>query len=186
MYSVKQIKPGVAILMNGEPFICTKSVFSKQARQGGNNKCTLKNLKTGANIQHTFSGNDKMEPADLAKARCQYLYNDGTHFHFMHNETYEQFEINAEMVGDQKDYMVENSEASILFFEDNPIGVEIPAKVELKVVETPPGVKGDTAQGRTKPATLETGVIIQVPLFIGEGELIRVNTDEGTYVERVN
>jgi elongation factor P len=185
MYSVAQLKPGVAITLDGEPYMVTKSEFSKQARQGGNNKTTLRNLKTGANIQRTFSGNDKAEPADLMRTRCQYLYDDGNACHFMHNETYEQFEISDEMLGEQKLMLLENSEANILFYEGTPIGVELPPKVELKVVETPPGVKGDTAQGGSKPAKLETGLTIQVPLFINEGDVIRVNTVEQSYVERV-
>lgn len=185
MYSVAQLKPGVAITLDGEPYIVTKSEFSKQARQGGNNKTTLRNLKTGVNIQRTFSGSEQIEPADLVKARVQFLYHDGNSGHFMHNESYEQFEISDEMLGDQKLFLVENSDAHMLFYEDQPIGVEIPPKVELKVVETPPGVKGNTAQGGSKPAKLETGVVIQVPLFINEGDVIRVNTEEHSYVERV-
>lgn len=185
MYTVNQIKPGIAILVNGEPHLVTKSEFSKQARQGGNNKTTLKNLITGSNIQHTFSGNDKAEPADMSRGRCQYLYSDGTKCHFMHNETYEQFELPEDELEEQKDFLIEGGEANVLFFEDRPIGVELPPKVVLKVTKTMPGVKGDTASGGSKPATLETGLVVQVPLFIKEGESIRVNTDTKTYVERV-
>lgn len=185
MYSVAQIKPGVAIILDGEPYVVTKSEFSKQARQAGNNKTTLRNLKTGANIQRTFGGNDKAEPADLARAKCQYLYDGGTSGHFMHNETYDQFELSNEMLGDLKLFLTEGGDVNVLFFEGQPIGVDLPPKVELKVIETPPGVKGDTAQGGSKPAKLETGATIQVPLFINEGDLIRVNTAEQSYVERV-
>lgn len=184
MYSIAQLKPGVAILVDGEPYIITRSEFSKQARQGGTMKTTLKNLKTGANIQETFSGNDKLEPADLSRGKCQYLYDDGNKCHFMHNETYEQFEIDDEMLGEKKLYLLEGGNVDILFFEEAPIGVDVPPKVVLKVVETPPGVKGDTAQGGSKPAKMETGLVVNVPLFINEGESIRINTDEGTYVER--
>lgn len=184
MYSVAQIKPGVAITLNGAPYIVTKSEFSKQARQGGTNKTTLRNLKTGANIQRTFGGNDKAEPADLARTKCQYLYDDGSNCHFMHPETYEQFEIGDELLGDAKLYLLEGGEANILFYEGQPIGVELPAKVVLKVVETTPGIKGDTATGGSKPAKLETGLTVQVPLFINEGDSIRINTEESAYVER--
>jgi elongation factor P len=184
MYSVAQIKPGVAIMLDGDPYLVMKSEFSKQARQGGSNKTTLKNLKTGANVQRTFAGNDRAEPADLAKARCQYLYHDGENAVFMHNETYEQFEISEEMLGDNKYYLLEGGEASVQFFENQPIGVEAPAKVVLEVTETMPGVKGDTATGGSKPATTETGLVVSVPLFINTGDKIRVNTAEGTYVER--
>ncbi len=185
MYSVAQIKPGVAILLDGDPYIVTKSEFSKQARQSGSNKTSLRNLKTGANIQRTFGGNDKAEPADLARNKCQYLYAGADSLHFMHNETYEQFELENEMLGDKKLFLIEGGDVNILFFEGQPIGVDLPPKVDLKVVETPPGVKGDTAQGGSKPAKLETGVTITVPLFINEGDLIRVNTDDKSYVERV-
>lgn len=184
MYSIKQLKPGTAILLNGEPYVVTKSVFGKQARQTGNLKATLKNLKTGANIQHTFSGNEKVEAPDLSRARCQYLYFDGNKYVFMHNETYEQYEIDEELVEEDKYYLLEGSPVDVIFFEGNPIGIEVQPKVVLKVIDTPPGVRGDTAQGGTKPATLETGLTVQVPLFIETGESIRINTEEGTYVER--
>lgn len=186
MLSIAQIKPGVAITIDGEPYIVTKSEFGKQARQGGVTKATLKNLKTGANIYKSFSGNDKVERADLERARCQYLYNDGNYFHFMHKDTFEQFEITEEFVSDNKYYLLEGGDCDILLFEGQPIGIEVAPKVVLKVIETPPGVKGDTAQGGTKPAKLETGLTVSVPLFIEEGESIRVNTEEGTYVERAN
>ncbi len=184
MYSIAQLKPGVAIIHNGEPYVITKSEFSKQARQGGKNNTTMRNLKTGSNIQYTFAGSDRAEPADLMKAKCQYLYSDGSSCHFMHNENFEQFEIPESMIGEQKVYLLEGQNVDIQFFEEKPIGVELPPKVTLKVIETPPGVKGDTAQGGSKPAKLETGATVQVPLFIKEGDSIRVNTEEGTYVER--
>ncbi len=185
MYSIAQLKPGVAIMVDGDPYLVTKSQFSKQARQGGTMKTVLRNLKTGANIQKTFSGNEKCEAADLERARCQYLYDDGSKGIFMHKDTYEQYEIDLELLGRQKGYLLEGGDADVLLFEGNAIGLSLPPKVELKVIETPPGVKGDTAQGGSKPAKLETGVMINVPLFINEGDLIRVNTEEGTYVERV-
>jgi elongation factor P len=185
MYSISQLKPGVAIMVDGDPFVITKAQFSKKARQGGTMKTVLRNLKTGSNVQKTFSGNDKCEPADLERARCQYLYDDGTNGIFMHNDTYEQYEINLELLGEQKGFLLEGGQSDVLLFEGNPIGVSLPPKIEIKVIETPPGVKGDTAQGGSKPAKLETGVTINVPLFINEGDMIRVNTEEGSYVERV-
>ena len=184
MYSVAEIKPGKVILINGDPYICTKSEFGKQARQAANNKCTLKNLKTGATIQQTFAGNDKMEPADISRAKCQYLYEDGTNCHFMHSETYQQFELSKEELGDALFFLVEGEDVSALFFEGNPIGIDVAPKVTLKVKETIPGVKGDTASGGSKPATLETGLTVNVPLFIKEGDSIVVNTENKTYVER--
>lgn len=186
MYSIAQLKPGVAIMHNGEPYIIMKSQFSKQARQGGTMKTVMRNLKTGSNVQHTFSGNDKCEPADLSRAQCQYLYHDGNAYHFMHKDTYEQYEVNDDLIGDNKFYLVDGCDTDMLLYEGHPIGVSVPPKVELKVVEAPPGVKGDTAQGGSKPCKLETGLMVNTPLFINEGDVIRVNTDEGSYVERVS
>ena len=185
MYSISQLKPGTAFMLDGEPVIVTRSQFSKQARQGGVMKTVLKNLKTGSTIQKTFSGNTKLEPADLSRARAQYLYDDGSSYVFMHKETYDQYEIAHDFLADQIGYLVEGGDADLLLFEGNPIGLDVPPKVVLKVVETIPGVKGDTAQGGSKPAKLETGITVNVPLFINEGDMVRVNTDEGTYVERV-
>lgn len=171
-------------MIGEEPFLITRAQFSKKARQGGTMKTVMKNLITGSNVQKTFNGNAKLEPADLERARCQYLYDDGNHGVFMHKETYDQFEISKELIGDKIVYLLEGGDADVLLFQGNPIGVDVPPKVVLKVVETPPGVKGDTAQGGSKPAKLETGLTINVPLFINEGDKIRINTEEGSYVER--
>jgi len=134
MYTIAQLKPGLAIIHNGEPFIITKFQFSKQARQGGVAKTTMRNLKTGSNVQHTFSGNDKAEPADLERGRCQYLYDDGSTCHFMHKETYEQFEISDELLAGKKGYLIEGGDVDMLLFEGQPIGVDVPPKVVLKVI----------------------------------------------------
>lgn len=185
MYSIAQLKPGVAINFNGEPHIIVRSQFSKQARQGGTMKTVMRNLITGSNIQHTFAGNDKCEPADLAKSKCQFLYRDGETFFFMNKDSYEQYEITGELVGDNHFYLTDGCDVNLSIYEGSPIGVEVAPKVELRVVDAPPGVKGDTAQGGSKPVTLETGLVVNAPLFINEGDIIRVNTAEAEYVERV-
>ena len=186
MYSLAELKSGRAIVVDGEPYLITYNQFSKQGRQGGVMSTKLKNLKTGNVIQKTFQGNDKVEAADVGYRKVQFLYGDAASgYTFMDLQTYDQFELDADTVGDAAKYIMDGQECDAHVFEDNPIGINIPATVELKVAETIPGVKGDTATGGTKPATLESGITVNVPLFIDEGDMVKVNTDSGEYMERV-
>ncbi len=182
-YSIAQLQNKV-ILLNGDPWIVTKFTFAKQARSAGVAKCSLKNLRTGANIQQSFQGGDKVEAADVRFVRCQYLYKDGDRLNFMNNETYEQFEIDEEMIGDLKWFLIEGTDTDVQMFEDQPISVQFPPKMKLKVVETETGVKGDTATNASKIAKLETGLEINVPLFIKEGDKLLINTETLEYCER--
>jgi len=184
MYSIAEVKAGRAIVVDGDPYLVTFNRFSKQGRQGGVMSTKLKNLKTGNVIQKTFQGNDKLEPADVGFRKVQYLYGDGSSFTFMDLNTYDQFELDADSVGEGSKYLVDGQEVDALVFEENPIGIQIPPTVTLKVVETIPGVKGDTATGGTKPATLDSGLTVNVPLFIAEGDSVKVNTDSGEYMAR--
>ncbi len=184
MYVIAELKPGRAVIVDGEPYLITWSQFSKSARQGGVMATKMKNLKTGSVIQKTFQGNDKLEPADVGYRKVQYLYGDDDSATFMDLTTYDQFELTAEMLGEAKNYLVDGQEADALVFEEQPIGIQVPATVNLKVVETIPGVKGDTATGGTKPATLESGLVVNVPLFINEDDVVKVNTDTGAYMSR--
>lgn len=145
----------------------------------------MKNLKSGAVIQKTFQGNEKLSPADVGYRKVQYLYSDGSKYTFMDLNTYDQFELGEDLVGDSAKYFVDGQEVDAMVFEGHPIGIQLPPTVELKVIETPPGVKGDTASGGTKPAKLESGVSVNVPLFINEGDSIKINTDSGEYMERI-
>lgn len=185
MYSLADLKAGKAIVVNGEPCLILKSRFSKQGRQGGVTATKLKNLKTGAVTQKTFQGSDKLEPADIGYRHVQFLYSDGSAFTFMDLSSYDQFELDTDMVSEGKKYLIEGLELDVLVYEDTPIAIKLPVTVDLKVKETPPGVRGDTAQGGTKPATLESSITIQVPLFVNEGDTVRVNTERDEYVERV-
>lgn len=185
MYSIGELRVGKAILVDGEPFIITSAQHSKKARAGGVCKTKLRNLKTGANVQKTFQGNDKLKPADVGYRKCQFLYSDGGEYHFMNNETFEQFSFMADDLGDQTNFLVDGNDVDVLTFEETPIGLQLPPKVVLEVVQTDPGVKGDTASGGSKPATMNTGYVLQVPLFMKEGDKVRVNTESGEYVERV-
>lgn len=185
MYSITELKPGVAINLDGETFVVATSHHSKQARGAGVMKTTLKNLKTGSTVAKTFQGNDKIKPADVRYSSAQFLYGDDDNLYFMDEKTYEQFEISREIAGNAVNYLVEGNDVDIQNINDEPFNVKLPPKVNLKVEATDPGVKGDTASGGSKPATLETGLVVQVPLFINIGDVLRINTESGEYTERV-
>lgn len=174
----------MAITVDGDPYLILNAQHSKQARGSGVCKTKIKNLLSGSILNKTFQGNDKLEPADLSHSKAQFLYGDGENYNFMNSETFEQFSLDNETIGDQANFLVDGMDVDIQSFEDNPIAVILPPKVDLEVTQTDPGVKGDTASGGTKPATLETGFVIQVPLFIDIGDKIRINTESGEYVER--
>ncbi|KKP39656.1 MAG: elongation factor P, elongation factor P [Candidatus Peregrinibacteria bacterium GW2011_GWF2_33_10] len=184
-YPLSQIQNKI-IIDAGDPCLVTKFLFSKKSQGQAVAKCTLKNLKTGINIMKTFHGNDKIEAADIKFVKCQYLYENSGAYTFMNNETYEQFDLDQEMIGDQKYFLIEGTDIDIQMFEDRPISVCVPPKMNLKVIETQPGLKGDTASGTAyKPATVSTGLTINVPLFINENDLIKINTETLEYCERV-
>ena len=185
MYVIADLKPGRAVIVDGDPYLITWSQFSKSARQGGVMATKMKNLKSGAVIQKTFQGNDKLEPADVGYRKVQYLFSDDGSCTFMDLNDYDQFALSADTVGDAVQYLVDGQEVDALVFEQKPIGIQLPPTINLKVVESPPGVKGDTASGGTKPAKLESGMSVNVPLFINEGDMVKVNTDSGEYMERV-
>lgn len=185
MYSVADIKPGFAIELEGAPFLVLSARFSRKSQGKPNCVTKIKNLKTGAIVQRTFTSNEKVPPAAVGYRHVQYLYRSGETFTFMDLTSYEQCELQGESVGDAASFLKDGQELDILLFEERPIGVKLPATVDLKVTETTPGVRGDTATGGTKTATLETGFVVQVPLFINTGEIVRVNTETGEYKERI-
>ena len=145
----------------------------------------LKNLRNGAMKDQRFRSEDEIEKAHLDQKEMQYLYRDGGDFHFMDNSTYEQTHIHEEVLGDAVYYLVPETSISVDFYEGRPVGIELPTTVELKIVETSPEVKGGTAGAQRKPAKLETGLTVQVPAFVNEGEVIRITTEDGAYLERV-
>lgn len=183
MLSINDLRAGAYLVYNGDPYVVLKHSFIKMAQSRGIMRTTLKNLKTGKVLEETFKGQEKLEEADIRKSKANYLYREGDQFFFMDSSTYDQFFVTAEQLGDKKDYLKENLEVEVLNFNDAPIGIDLPKKIELKVTMTAPGVRGDTAQGSVmKPATLETGVEINVPLFIKQDEIVVVNTETGDYV----
>lgn len=158
----------------------------KPGKGGAFVRTKFKNVLTGRVLERTFRSGEKMDEVRLVSERYQYLYNDGDIFHFMHPQTYEQIELGATVVGDKKDWMKDNSDVQLLFHGHRVLSVSVPIAVELEVTKSDPGVQGDRSSGATKPATLETGATIQVPLFISEGDRVKVDTRTGQYIERVN
>ncbi len=175
---------GTKILWRGEPWLIVEFQHVKPGKGGAFVRTKLKNLITGRILEETFRDGEKFKDPDLKSKRVQYLSEDGN-YHFMDQEDYEQITLHLDQVKTVKDYLKENEIYKIVFFEGKPISVETPLFMKLKVVDTPPGVRGDTAQGgATKPATLESGLVVQVPLFINEGETIKIDTRSGEYIER--
>lgn len=185
MVTATDLKTGISFLMDGKPYVVIKYAHQKIGRGGATVKLTVRNLATGTQEEKSFSSANKFDEIATQKKKLQYLYQDGDNAIFMDPKTFEQIEITLEVLGSDIKYIKDGEEANVLFWEDNPLSIEIPPKVELKVVETAPGVKGNSATNLYKPATLENGVELKVPLFIKEGETIRVDTRTGAYVERV-
>ena len=185
MYDTSDIRKGLKIEMDGQPFICVEFQFVKPGKGTAFTRTKLKNLITGAVLDRTFRSGEKLTPANTEEREMLYLYADGDNYVFMDNTTYEQTYIPSDVLGDDALFMPDNLDVTVLFWNDRPIGVTLPFFVELQVEHTEPGVKGDTASGATKPATLTSGGTINVPLFIEEGEWLKIDTRTGEYVERV-
>lgn len=184
MLGINDLKTGTKILLNNEPHEVLNYQHSKQARGGGIMRTKLKNMVSGAIIDKTFKGNDKLEPAEVQRSKAQYLYQDADKYVFMDNGSYEQHPIGENIISEKVDFLKEGLEVDLVLFDSKPIGIELPIKVSYKITETEPGIKGDTAQGGTKTATIETGAKVNVPLFINQGDHIVVDTRDGRYVER--
>lgn len=184
--TTSDFKKGLAIRYNGETFVITNYQFVNPGKGAAFTRTKLKNAKTQKVMEVSFRSDEQIEEANMQYKKCQYMYADGSEFHFMDNNTYEQFAIPADTVGDQSKFMMEGGEVTVVFVDNMPISLQLAPKMVFKVTETTPGEKGDTATGGTKPATIETGAKVNVPLFIKEGDKIKVNTETGEYFERVN
>ncbi len=178
------LRPGMKIEVDGVPFVVADAHWVKPGKGGAFNRTKLKNMRTGAVIERTFRTEEKLPPAELEEKRAQFLYQSGDEFHFMDTETYEQFFLLKNHLGDSRGYLKEEMVVTIVSHRGSPLAVEVPTFVELTIAETEPGVRGDTASGGSKPATLETGAMIQVPLFVNIGDLVRVDTRTGNYIGR--
>ncbi|MBW2134812.1 MAG: elongation factor P, partial [Deltaproteobacteria bacterium] len=182
MYTTADFKKGLKIEVNETPFVIVDFLHVKPGKGGAFVRTKLKNLLTGRVIDQTFRSGEKVERPDLQEKDMQYLYQEGDSYCLMDNQTFEQLILTAEQMGDSRNFLQDNVNLQVIFYKGQPIGVELPTFVELKVSHTEPGVRGDTASGATKPATLETGFQIQVPLFIEEGDLVKIDTRTGTYI----
>lgn len=185
MISVNDFRTGVTVEIDGQAYQVVEFQHVKPGKGAAFVRAKLKNVKTGAVQERTFRAGEKLPKAHLDRREMQYLYNDGEGYVCMDTENFEQMSIPAEAIGDGVKWLLENMNIQVLFFQGNIMGVELPNFVELEVVETEPGVKGDTATGATKSATLESGGRVQVPLFVNTGDRLRIDTRTGTYMERV-
>jgi elongation factor P len=186
MASTQDIRKNLKMLVDDVPYVCLEAQFVKPGKGQAFSRCRLKNLITGNVIERTYKSGESVEVADIETRKMQYIYPEGDSYVFMNQETGDQIHVAAEHVGDSKAFLIDGLEVEVMLFNGNPIGVEVPAHVVIQVAKSEPGLKGDTASGATKPATLSTGATINVPLFINEGEWIKVDTRTGAYLERVN
>ena len=183
-YSTNEFKSGLKILIDGEPYSIVENEMVKPGKGQAFNRVRVRNLKTGRTIEKTWKSGDSVEAADVVDTDMQYLYTDGDFYHFMVPDNFEQHAAGSAAVGDNAQWLKEGITCIVTLWNGVPLQVTPPAHIDLKVVETDPGVRGDTATGGQKPAKLETGAVVRVPLFINEGEMLRIDTREGTYISR--
>lgn len=185
VYETSDIRKGLKVLIDGVPYTVVDFQFVKPGKGNAFTRTKMKNLITGAVIDRTYKSGEKLEPAEMEDRAMQYLYQDGEGYHFMDQQSYEQVSIPEDVVGDAKNWLLENMECMVSVFSGRPVSVSVPNFVELEVAHTDPGLKGDTVSGARKPATLSTGAVINVPLFVNTGDKLKIDTRTGEYVERV-
>jgi len=185
MYESGDLRKGLKVEIDGEPHVIVQFEFSKPGKGQALYKCKLKNMISGAQFDKTWRSSERIKEADLEETEMEYLYSEPGSYCFMDTSTYEQMFLSADQVGEAVSFLKENTVCSVLLFQGTPIGLTLPIFAELRVTQTDPWAKGDTASGDSKPATLETGYRVQVPTFVEEGQLLRIDTRTGEYVERV-
>jgi elongation factor P len=181
---IDELRVGSVIDLEGTPYLVLKSDFMKTAQRRPVMRTKLRSLKDGSVLEKTFKQGDKVGAADMARATAQYLYKDENQYYFMDQSSYEQFSIPKDVIGEKSKFIQEGGNVTVLNFDGKPINIELPNKVNFKVAEAPPGIKGDSAGGVMKDVTLENGSVVQVPLFIKVGDTVRINTETGKYTER--
>jgi elongation factor P len=184
-YSTNEFKGGLKIMLDGDPYVIVDNEFVKPGKGQEFNRARVRNLKTGRVIERTFKSGDTVEAADVVDVDLQYLYNDGEYWHFMDQQSYEQLTADATAVGDVAKWLKEEAICQVTLWNGVPLSVSAPIFVIMTIIETDPGLRGDTSGGGGKPATLETGAVVRVPLFVQSGEVIKVDTRTGEYVSRV-
>jgi len=185
MYDTSQFRKGLKIMYEGKPYIILENQFVKPGKGQAFNRVRMRNLLSGSVLDINMKSGDTVPEADVSIDSMQYMYASGDGYHFMNTKTYDQVELTEEQVGEAKNYLTENLEVTISFFEGKAIAVEVPNFIEMQIVKCDPGVRGDTVSGATKPATLSSGYEVHVPLFVEEGEWVRVDTRTGEYLDRV-
>tara|TARA_Y100000589_G_C26786409_1_gene479913 strand:- start:7 stop:567 length:561 start_codon:yes stop_codon:yes gene_type:complete len=185
MASTSDFRNGLILNHKNNLWKIVEFLHVKPGKGGAFVRTKLKNVKTGQVVDETFRAGEKIETIRIEAREFNYLYNDGDLYYFMDNETFDQISLSKAQISDIKDFLIENTKTTIAFNGEEPIEVRIPQHMNIKIIQTDPGFKGDTAQGGTKPATLETGLVIQVPLFIQEGEIVRIDTKDKRYIERI-
>ena len=183
-YSTNQFKSGLKIMLDGDPYNIVENEFVKPGKGQAFNRAKVRNLKTGRVVERTFKSGDTIEAADVVDTEMQYLYNDGDQWHFMNPETFEQLAADAAAMSDATLWLKGEETCIVTLWNGQPLAVAAPNTVVLQITETDPGIRGDTATGGVKPATLETGATVRVPLFVESGELVKVNTRTGEYLSR--
>ena len=183
-YSTNEFKSGLKIMIDGDPYVIVENEFVKPGKGQAFNRVRIRNLKSGRTLERNMKSGDTVEGADIQESEMQYLYSDGDFWHFMVPDNFEQHTAGKEAMGDSAMWLKDGTMCTVMLWNGVPLSVNAPAHVELKIVETDPGVRGDTATGGQKPAKLETGAMVRVPLFLNEGEVIRVDTRTGEYLSR--
>ena len=183
-YSTSEFKPGLKVLIDDDPCTIIENEFVKPGKGQAFNRIKIRNLKTGRVLEKTYKSGDSLEPADVVDIEMQYLYNDGDNWYFMEQNNFEQFSANQNAVEEAKQWITGEEICFVTLWDDIPLTVTPPNFVFLRIKETDPGVRGDTAQGGSKPATLETGAVVRVPLFVDKNELLKIDTRTGEYVSR--
>jgi len=184
-YSTNEFRGGLRIMLDGYPCVIVENEFVKPGKGQAFNRVRIRNLKTGRTIDKTFRSGDSVEAANVVEMEMQYLYTDGEFWHFMVTDTFEQYAADENAVGEARQWLKEQENCQVTLWDNTPLSVAPPNFVELEIIETDPGIRGDTASGGVKPAKLSTGAVVRVPLFVEQGEVIRVDTRSGDYVSRV-
>ena len=183
-FSTNEFRSGLKVMLEGDPCSIIENEFVKPGKGQAFNRVRLRNLKTGRVWERTFKSGESLERADVIDRDMEYLYHDGEFWHFMETDTYEQYQADANAVGESSQWLKEQDRCEVTLYNGTPLAVSPPNFVELEIVETDPGLKGDTASGGSKPAKLSTGAVVKVPLFLSQGEIVRIDTRTGEYVGR--
>ena len=186
MYETGDFKKGLKLMVDGSPFVIVDFQHVKPGKGNQFSRTKMRNMLTGQNLERTFKSGEKFEIPNVENVEMTFLYKDDSGYNFMNQNNYEQLCMMEHEVGDAKNYLTENLVVTITMYNEKPVVVDVPNAVNIKVAQTDPGIKGDRVTGATKPATLETGLVVNVPLHISEGDLLRIDTESGNYVERVN